>query len=468
MVCLACCAAPAEAATFKTGVRSTISAAGVLPPACGVTGAASYPTLAVDPQDDRRITAVWLGDGLTGVASSSSTDGGRRWVREAVRDATTCTGAADREREVVNPRIAAGPGGRVWWGRSWVGFFEPLLSYDTSVLVRDKVSGWRSGPSFSGSGQAQNVVVAPDRDDPQAALAFTTRQEVPPTPSSLGYSPLSRTSVIGGRTSDGGRTWSPMTVVAPGEETVNELSVARVDDRTVVLAFDTVAAADVAAFATGQRDVVPFTLRVTRSDDDGRTWSPPVVVGRHDLRRLPDPEGRVAKAPAGFAKFELTTSPDGTRTELVWAGLEGVRGQVLRATSRDGGRSWSAPTVLVERPAPLWAVAAAHDGRGRLGVFFYDWADDRRDDAALTTAARVVVEGQLVTLPSSFDLRRTLVDGVVYDGDQPLGVTQDLQGLEQGFAAAHTVGPPVSAPATEVRFTTVVPKRAARPGRKRR
>lgn len=110
-----------------------------------------------------------------------------------------------------------------------------------------------------------------------------------------------------------------------------------------------------------------------------------------------------------------------------------------------------------------------HLGRRRAdvgtGVFFYDWAGDVPGDETLTTAGRVAVERgdgngfDIVTLPSPFDLRRTFVDGLPYDGGMSLGVSQDLRGLPSGFAAAYTVGPPVSAAPTEARLTTVVEKK---------
>jgi len=117
--------------------------------------------------------------------------------------------------------------------------------------------------------------------------------------------------------------------------------------------------------------------------------------------------------------------------------------RVAALRSSDNGATWSAPVpvgsyVLGDEPF----VVAARVGVERRGGGGFD----------------------LVTLPSPFDLRRTFAAGLPYDGGMSVGVTQHLHGLDRRFAAAHTVGPPVSAAPTEVRLTTVVEKRV----RKRR
>ena len=72
-------AAPAAAAdvVWKTGVRSAVSTAPLLPAACDREAVAAFPTLVVDPADGRRLTATWTTDGIRGVGAARSSDGGR-------------------------------------------------------------------------------------------------------------------------------------------------------------------------------------------------------------------------------------------------------------------------------------------------------------------------------------------------------------------------------------------------------
>jgi hypothetical protein len=475
-------------AVWKTGVRSTISAPGVAA-GCDGAGAASFPNLAVDPTNPRRMSAVWAVQGITGVASATSADGGRTWAREPVPTATTCTGGPEARRLIVNPRLAEGPEGRVWFGSSWISdTAEPLFAFGTVAHARGP-DGWRPGVPLAAGSTAQNVAIVPDRRDPDVAVALTTRMTGPPVPQQVGYSPFYLTDVVAQRTTDGGRSWSaPVVALSGSDDQLNELFAQRLPDGSIVAIVASVPNAEVPGFLVGEFVLgdgrVPFRVVSIRSVDGGVTWSDPVPVGGYELRFLPDPEGR---APAGSSggdvagipgKPDLAVAPDGTLA-AVWVTLsDNGEGVVRLVRSRDGGRSWGRVEAAITRPRAVFSPHVAYDGAGRLGVFFYDLADDVLGDEPLTTAGRVAVEHvggggfDLVTLPSPFDLRRTFVEGLPYDGGMSLGVTQDLRGLPSGFAAAHTVGPPVSAAPTEVRLTTVVDKRVAakkrRPARRRK
>ena len=464
-------------AVWKTGVRSTISAPGVAA-GCERAGVASFPALAVDPSRPSRMTAVWGVDGIMGVASATSRDGGRTWAREPVPTATTCTGGPDRRRLIVNPRLAEGPDGRAWFGSSWISdTAEPLFAFGTVAHVRGP-SGWRAGIPLVTGASSQNVAIVPDARDPDAAVALVTRMTGVPLPHQIAYAPYYVTEVVAQRTTDGGRSWSaPVVAHAGSDDQLNEVFAQRLPDGSIVAIIASVPNAELPGFLVGEFVLgdgrVPFRVSSIRSTDGGATWSAPVPVGSYLLRFLADPEtGRdVAGIPG---KPDLAVAPDGTLA-ATWVTLEDDgRGVVRLARSRDGGRSWGRVEGAITRPRAVFSPHVAYDGAGRLGMFFYDLANDVLGDEPLTTAARVAVERvdgggfDLVTLPSPFDLRRTFVDGLPYDGGMSLGVTQDLRGLRSGFAAAHTVGPPVSAAPTEVRLTTVVDKRPRAKSKRRR
>lgn len=448
------CAGIADA-KLKTGVRSTISAPAVVPAGCDAIVAASFPSLVVDPRDAKRMTSVWLTGGIIGAASATSANGGRTWKRSPVPGAGECAGDAPGKEVQLNPRMAVAPGGGVWFGSTWAG-----PDGSRTAMHRAPAGGaFGPGVDLAPEVQGQSVAVVPDAKDPDAALALWSQFDV------LGPVPL-RASVVVQRTNDGGRTWSePATALAPFDGYATEAFAERLPDGAIVALTSTVRAADLPG-AVVAPESVPVRVEVTRSDDDGRTWSSPQVIGEFRIESLPDPEGRYPPGAsesfgiAAIVKPDLAASPSG-ELSAAWAVLTpGGGGEVHVARSSDSGRTWSPPQPLVHSHKPVFSPHVAYDGKNRLGVFYYDWAEDVLGDDPLTTVARITVPSAnaTVTLPSTFDLRSAYRD-VDYDGGQALGVTQDLRGLPSGgFAAAYTVAPPQSSGPTEVRLATVVKK----------
>lgn len=458
------CAGTADAKN-KTEVRSTISAPAVVPAACDAIVAASFPSLVVDPRDANRMTSVWLTGGIVGTASATSADGGRTWQRTPVPGASECAGDAPGKEVQLNPRMAVGPTGGVWFGSTWAG---PDGSR-TAVHRAPAGAAFQPGVDLAPEVQGQSVAVVPDAKDPDAALALWSQFDV------LGPLPV-RASVVVQRTSDGGRTWSePATALAPLDGYATEAFAERLPDGTIVALTSTVRAADLPG-AVVAPESVPVRVEVARSADDGQTWSSPQVIGEFRIESLPDPEGRYPPGAsesfgiAAIIKPDLAASPSG-ELSAAWAVLTpSGGGEVHVARSSDSGRTWSAAQPLVRSNAPVFSPHVAYDGKGQLGIFYYDWSEDVLGDVPLTTVARIAVPSAhaTVTLPSTFDLRSAYRD-VEYDGGQALGVTQDLRGLPKGgFASAYTVAPPQSTGPTEVRLATVVgksqrPRRASGP-----
>jgi len=72
-----------------------------------------------------------------------------------------------------------------------------------------------------------------------------------------------------------------------------------------------------------------------RSDDGGRSFTPPVPVGRQDLQ---------AGHPALLA--------EGERVVIVWREFEADRFRLQAMESRDGGRTWSPPRTVADSAGP--------------------------------------------------------------------------------------------------------------------
>ena len=113
-------------------------------------------------------------------------------------------------------------------------------------------------------------------------------------------------------------------------------------------------------------------LRVSRSEDDGKTFSPPVVV-------TPEPENILLD---GESRPKIAIARDGT-VLLTWVQAlpKKYAGNVRFARSTDAGRSFSVPATLNDdgRITSHRFDSLAIDGSGRVVVA---WLDARDSDHA--------------------------------------------------------------------------------------
>jgi hypothetical protein len=136
-------------------------------------------------------------------------------------------------------------------------------------------------------------------------------------------------------------------------------------------------------------------------------------------------------------------APDGTVYAVVEAPRSARSGVIAFARSRDGGRNWTTgrlPGVTAYAFEPAIAV----DGRGTVGVTWYDLRNDRRGDAALTADVWFAhshnrgASWQQRHVAGPTDLRSAPLPGHNYVGE--------YQGLARlgrhGFAAAFTLASP--------------------------
>lgn len=152
---------------------------------------------------------------------------------------------------------------------------------------------------------------------------------------------LPGTQLLVARSTDGGRTFEPATVVARNTCQCCRTALAVADDGTVYVAwrhlFDGGAVRDMA---------------VARSDDGGRTFGMPVRV-HEDGWAL---DGCPHAGPA------LAVDADGGLHVLWYTGVDGGAG-VYYAHSRDRGAAFT-PAAALARDVPVAQVSAARDGAG--------------------------------------------------------------------------------------------------------
>jgi hypothetical protein len=253
--------------------------------------------------------------------------------------------------------------------------------------------------------------------------------------SNLGFSIVNLTIVVS-RSDDGGRTWEPVpTVVAQGTGTdFNDKDYLAVDatggprDGSVYVAW--------ARFGCVDGPGCPHPIWLRRSVDRGDTWLPAVRVSDDDsaqgsapavgpngevyvaFAHFPDPDSAVPdrividRSLDGGATFgtdvvvanipgvavrnergrnsfptiavDRSQGPNRGTIYLAWAQMSaGGDAEIVLASSRDGGTTWSAPRRVVDdapdngRDQSLPWVST--DARGRLDVVFADRRNDPQD-----------------------------------------------------------------------------------------
>jgi hypothetical protein len=432
---------------------TTVSGDSALPPACRGFQAESFPQLVAHPLDPMRLSMVYFQDGNLAAVGAASGDGGRSWWRAPISEASACSGGPASRSRLYNPLLTQGADGWVHYGAS-----SGRVAVHSSA---DAAGVWGRGiePGTLGSeDSAENLNLLTDPAAPERLRALWTEYDYPaPEPFPLFTATTLQTSL----SVDRGRSFSAQQLVAraPLGRFIINARMARSSDGATLVCYDSVAAILLINAFTLTR--TPFEMACTRSVD-GRTWTAPVRAGPALFLPLPDPEGREtpgadAQGIAFSAKFDLATGSGGLAA-LVHADLVDGRGQLKLALSEDDGASWSATTVAIEREAAVFMPSVAIDGKGRIGLFWYDWTDDRYGDDALSTTAWFALSAdrglswKTVRIAGPFDLRAAYEEGLEYDGGA-LGTYQDLIALPDGFAAAYTVGPPLSSDGrTDVQF----------------
>lgn len=454
-------AAPAGASAPSTlggphvVMRSTIGAPVAAEALCSgaVEGVRSeaMPLVGVDPADPHRLQATWSAHGERLQMVGTSLDGGRTWTAEPIDDATSCAGGPSARVRSTNVLFDVGAGGAAYVGESWMSAFAEQFG----VVVHRVGSGRPGGEPVGGNVASQNVAVVADAGDPErVAVAWGVQAQ---------------NEIRFAESYDGGRQWSPYVVIhraSAGELAVNPRLV-RTTDGGYVLLVDQGRLVDLPGAQLRLSD--PELTFYARRSDDGRVWSDPVALGSgkfYDAER-PD-EGNAPRLAA--VKPDLAS---GAANEVVATWHDVTRTTVRIARSADGGRTWSPAQDTVTLPGLPYQVAVAIDGRGTMGLFWYDLREDRVGDDVWTLRPWMAVLGRDgmwrdSPLDGAFDLAaaQTCTAGPLPEMKScspdshagPLGVYQDVEGLDRGFGMAYTVsGALAQDGVTDAKYARVAP-----------
>jgi hypothetical protein len=417
-----------------------------------VAGAEIEPAVTVNPAHPRNIIATWQQDLGRGAARTdligTSRDGGRSWTRVTIPRLSKCTGGSFDS--ATDPWLSAGPDGTVYFSGATLSLAsDPSPAALMASHSRDRGRSWSPAVPFAGpSLRLEREVVTADPKRP--GHAYVVWWERDPSAEFVG------STHAFSRTTDGGATWSPPVTIdtAPPGSLDQSAEILVLPNGSLLALF---ARLEIVGTGAVQQ------LFTSRSQDEGRTWSTPVQVVQQSIQPYFDPETGDQLPNQDLTFHSAAIAPDGT-IYVAWdRASSGTTGMIDVLTSSDGGVTWAGPTPLPGVSAFAFQPAIAVDGRGTVGVIWYDTRNDRPGDAALTTDVWFAhsKDGggswRQIHVAGPFDFRTAPRP----TGFGRLGEYQGLAGLpKRGFAAVFTQAAPQAKDGpTDIFFARIEPRR---------
>jgi hypothetical protein len=398
---------------------------------CGGAGqlvdAPEEPSLAVDPADPTHLVAAWQQDrrpagAAYGAAVAVSRDSGTSWKVSMLPSLARCAGGP--YALVSDTWASIGPDHTAYIGALALTAGQPP---GYSVVVSASRDGGRTW--------AAPVVVATE-SPPRALLDKPSILADPQKPGRV-YAVWARFAGNGAagdqvsfsRSDDHGATWSTPAALATGARVETQNNELVTPAAGVLL--------DVYSQGSPLETNHVGQVGVLRSTDGGLTWAPPVSVASFDITQTTDPDtGSTIRA---FGQGGVAAAGGGWAYAAWFENRRDGPSAIWTSGSRDGGRTWSAASPVVQEAAQPFLPTLAVAGNGRLGVTWYDL----RDAAAGPGLGTQVWTGTSADhgrtwrerrLDGPFDLRAA----PVAPGTGPfIGDYEGLVGLGSAFATTY-------------------------------
>ncbi len=431
------------------------------------------PWVATDPTDPERLVAAWQQDrwsngGSRGLVTGVSTDGGESWSTPNITTySSLCTGGtvangADFQR-ATDPWVTIAPNGDVYLMSLSINDLGGPGAADHAMLVTKSTDGGLTWGAPTTLIRENDINVLNDKNsitaDPnnENFVYAVWDRLVFPSEQAGGLSSENAAAFAGPalftRSTDGGLSWEEPSVIFDQNgkitQTIGNQIVVLPDNET----FDgelinglNIRNVKSAGLVSGLNNVA-----VLRSDDQGVTWSGPIIVSKMLSVGVDDPFDDDIPIRTGDVVPDFAVGPSGT-LYAVWqdARFNGFAYDgILFSSSTDGGLTWSDPievnkTPDVALPANRQAFTPSVHvlPDGTVGVSYYDFRNNGTDGSLAdpldtdyflvhchpTAAGDCTVPGDWTETQiagGSFDMRQAPFAGGLFVGDYE-GLTNTL------------------------------------------
>ncbi len=342
------------------------------------------PFVAVNPRDPNNWIATWQqdrwsGGSANGLITATTFDGGATWTRAAIpfsRCAGGNAGNGGDYQRATDPWVTFAPDGAA---------FQMALASTGGSFTAGSANAMLVSRSTDG-GRTWGPVSTLIRDESQF---FNDKNSITadPTDPRYVYAVWDRLAAAGGgpamlaRSTDGGATWEGARPIHdPGQrsQTIGNV-VAVLPNGTVVDVFTRI---DYVANAPSNA-----SLNVLISADKGGSWSGPFRIADALAVGARDPDTG-APIRDGANLPQVAVAPNG-HLWVAWQDARfsgGAHDGIALARSTDGGQTWSAPVQVNSVPSAQAFTPSVHvTANGTIGVTYYDLRSNTGDASTLPT-----------------------------------------------------------------------------------
>jgi len=352
------------------------------------------PQVAVNPTNPAEIVGAsqqdrWADGGARGLTSWRSTNGAASWAKLPDVPWSACQGGPPRFNRVTDPWVSYDKAGNLYM----IG--QPI---DSAALGLSAVSV----STWDGTAWATPKILIEDRGD---RGIFNDKVSITGDPTRAGYAyatwirgtypPGERQSRIAdfhsfayrgepmfSRTTDGGRTWSTPAPMRTSNAYFQGNQIAVGPDGTLY---------DVTATLSTGSGIQPngqgVYMGLMRSTDGGLHWSAPTQIAPIRTTQLFVPDDNFPIRAEDYLP-DIAIDPRAGTIYVVWSdGLGTAIDRVVMASSTDGGRHWSGPTVVSTGGPNVQAYNHAIEvtPNGTVVLLYYDDRNNVLGDHVATT-----------------------------------------------------------------------------------